>query len=146
MKSSLCHSAGVLFAHHFDNAEIGDLQFAFVVEQHIGRFDVAMNDACVANIGFVNVGIVVSVIQSGQRLFAEVNCLRRSRHALPGQQIAQAHPRHILHHQVIVVFGGKEFVNANYVRMIELGLDVGFATKPRLQMRLGRSRISAEQN
>ena len=94
-------------SNQFGQAEIEHLHRAVGPDHHIGRFEIAMDDAARMR-GRERVGDG----DGDAERFAEA-------HALPWDQRIDALAGHVLHHDEIVILGGVDLVNRDDVRMIE---------------------------
>ena len=101
--------------HHLGQPEVGDLHAALRIDEDVFRFDIAVDDAAVVG----ELERLADLRDDGQRLlWAEVPA------ALELPQVGAVHE---LHHQIGVSTGLAEVVDADNVRVAELGQGAGLA-------------------
>ena len=100
---------GLIVSNHFSQAEVEHLHRAVGPDDHVGRFEIAMNNA--------------PRVRGGERVGHGNGHPERvgKPQALPRNQRIEAFAPHVLHHDEIVIGRRLDLVNRDDVRMIERG-------------------------
>jgi len=110
---------------HLRQAKVRDFQDSFLVDQHIRRFDVPVNES-----------LSVRILQRIADLADRVEC---SDHVEPARvnEVVQIHPIDIFHDDVVMTARRLAIVkDLNDVRVIQLGHGIGLAFKARFKRRV----------
>src|SRR5262245_36763075 len=94
-----------------------------------------MNDSGMEVFGFINVGEFMGIIKGSECLLTEAHSLSLRRRAMPFKELCQTGSRDIFHDEEVIILLNKEFEDTDYIRMIELRLNISFASKSGLEVR-----------